>query len=198
ILPYGELQGAGFVGFVLPGDGRLIYTRRTDQGKEETKMVSMSGNPMTPAQSKPAAFSGAALVSPDGRFLAMGSDVGGESVGDEIDVAPVDSPGERIRVSSGGAVHGFARWSRDGSEILYVSLKRQMVSVPIRTAPPVSVGKPTVLFTFKDGEDWDTFDQSPDGKRFLATFSEGPAEEVPINVVLNWTAEVAAQGSPAQ
>ena len=42
------------------------------------------------------------------------------------------------------------------------------MSVPIRTEPTLSAGEPAVLLTFKEGEDWDVFDVSPDGKRFLA------------------------------
>ena len=73
-----------------------------------------------------------------------------------------------------------------------------MMSVPIRTKPSISAGKPSVLFTIKEDAVWDTFDLSPNGKRFLAVFPEGPAEEPPLDVVLNWQAGAATQASPAQ
>ena len=59
------------------------------------------------------------------------------------------SPGERIRISSGGVI-GNALWCRNG-EIFYLSAARQLISVPVRTEPSLSPGKPVVLFTFKEG-----------------------------------------------
>ena len=88
---------------------------------------------------------------------------------------------------------GNALWCRNG-EIFYISAERQLISVPVRTEPSLSPEKPVVLFTFKEGTVWREFDVSPDGKRFLAVVSEGVAEELPLNVVLNWTTEAATQG----
>ena len=86
---------------------------------------------------------------------------------------PAASPTERIRISSGGAHHGIALWSRDGSEVFYLSPERQLMSVPVRTTPSLSVGKPVALFTTKEDAAWDSFDVSPDGKRFLAVYLRG-------------------------
>jgi hypothetical protein len=46
-----------------------------------------------------------------------------------------------------------------------------------------------VLFALK-GPIWSSFDVSADGKRFLALVPEVVANEQPLTVVLNWTAEV--------
>lgn len=45
------------------------------------------------------------------------------------------------------------------------------------------------LFTLK-GPAWTSFDVSPDGKKFLAVVPEVVANEQPLTVVLNWTAEI--------
>ena len=46
------------------------------------------------------------------------------------------------------------------------------------------------------------FDESPDGKRYLAVLEDAagpaPADQRPLHVVLNWTAEAPAQGGPAR
>jgi hypothetical protein len=73
-----------------------------------------------------------------------------------------------------------------------------MVSVPVRAAPSLSVGKPSVLFTTREDAPWDSFDVSSDGKLFLAVFTEGAPEPRPIEVILNWTAEASMQGSSAR
>ena len=65
-----------------------------------------------------------------------------------------------------------------------------MMSASVRTAPSLSVGNPSVLFTLKEGTSSGTFDVSPDGKRFLVVVYESVGEENPLKVVLNWTAEI--------
>ena len=122
--------------------------------------------------------------SPDGRYLAM---ITTESGQPEVYVTAYPGPGERIRVSTGGA--RSLRWSRDGRELLYVSGDRHMTSVPVKTSPSLELGAPTALFALS-GADWISFDVSPDGKRFLAIVPKIIADELPLEVVVNWTAEL--------
>jgi hypothetical protein len=122
--------------------------------------------------------------------------VSDQSGSDEAYVAPVAAVGEKIRISSGGA--SLVRWSRDGSEIFYFS-GLQLMSVPVRTAPKLSLGQPSPLFTVKAGTSVSSFDLSPDGKRFLVVAGEiAVADESPLHVVLNWAAEAASQAGPAR
>jgi Tol biopolymer transport system component len=192
LLPYGEDEQAGEV---APGGTQLTYLTLTDQGNAEPRFVSLSGDHKTSALSNATTFDEAGGFSPDGRAICF---AWGDPGREKLYVASSASPGERIQISSGGSIHGFALWSRDSSEIFYLSPSGQMMSVPIRTKPSVSAGKPSVLFTTKKDAAWDTFDVSPDGKRFLAVFPEGAAEEPPLDVVLNWQAEAATQRSPAR
>jgi serine/threonine protein kinase len=192
LLPLGWFQEADAV---MPGGSQLVYTNDTDLGNAETRLVSLSGDQKSsPLFQTSTAFNEAGVrFSPDGHFILFASTSSGR---DEVYVAPMASPGERIRISSGGVV-GNALWCRNG-EIFYLSAERQLISVPVRTEPSLSPGKPVVLFTFQEGTALREFDVSPDGKRFLAVVSEGVFEEPPLNVVLNWTAEAATQGSSAR
>jgi Tol biopolymer transport system component len=131
--------------------------------------------------------------SPDGRFVALISSESGRS---EAYVMPYPGPGEKTRVSLGGAL--LLRWSRDGRELFYLSTDRRLISVPIRTSPSLQLGSPTELFSVKE-KSWQTafgnadscFEVSPDGKRFLAAVPEVLADKLPLTVVVNWAADVA-------
>lgn len=64
------------------------------------------------------------------------------------------------------------------------------MTIPIRTAPSLQIGAPTELFALKEKWPWQDFDVSRDGTRFLAIVPEVVADELPLNVVVDWTAEV--------
>ena len=187
LLPYGTDQQAGAVAF---GGTQLTYATETDQGNPKVGLIPLSGDHKTAQLPQGTAFGEAWQFSPDGRALVLSSDASGNA---QLYVASSASPTERIRISSGGSAHGTALWSRDSSEVFFLSPERQMISVPIRTAPSLSVGPPVALFTIREDAAWDTFDVSPDGKRFLAVHLEGAPEPHPINVILNWNVEAAKQ-----
>ena len=192
LLPYGADQQAGAVVF---GGTQLTYATETDLGNPKMGFISLSGDHKISALPQATAFGEVGEYSPDGRFMLLSSNASGR---DDLYVAPSDRPGERIRVSLEGSPQGFGMWSRDGSEIFYVSPKQQLISVPIRTTPSLSPGKPAVLFTTGKDAPWGSFDVSPGGKRFLAVYTEGAPEPLPINVILNWTEEAASSGVPAR
>jgi len=191
LLPYGRDEQAGAV---VPGGTQLMYATVTDEGNAETRFLDLSGDRKSVALPQATAFNEAALYSPDGRLILLASDASGR---DEIYVAPSASPTERVPVSSGGALHGVAVWSRDGSEVFYVSRERQLMAVPIRETPSLTVEKPAALFTIREDAAWAGFDVSPDGKRFLAVYSEGVQSPIPLDVVLNWTAGAVTRGGAA-
>jgi hypothetical protein len=120
-------------------------------------------------------------------LLAM---ISGEAGQPDVYVTAYPGPGEKIRVSTGGA--GSLRWSRDG-EILFLSGDNRVMAVPIQTTPPLKIRPPAELFTLKEKSAWLDFDVSPDGKRFLAVVPEVVADELPLEVIVNWTAALEKQ-----
>ncbi|HET9793266.1 MAG TPA: protein kinase [Thermoanaerobaculia bacterium] len=167
-------------------DGRsLVYMEATQHGWFDlwTYPLDGGGRPV-PLLRAPFPKS-EARFSPDGRYVAM---ITAESGRPDVYVTPYPGPGERIRVSTGGA--RALRWSRDG-ELLFVSGDDRLMSIPIRTAPSLQIGTPTELFALKGKWPWLDFDVSKDGKRFLAIVPEVVADELPLNVVVNWKPGVA-------
>ncbi|MEX2384207.1 MAG: protein kinase [Thermoanaerobaculia bacterium] len=166
-------------------DGRtLTYVQRGAQGNFDiwTLPLRGSGQPtvlvQSPFDKKEVRFS------PDGRFLAFVSTESGEA---EAYVMPYPGPGEKIRVSSGGA--RLLQWGRDGKELFYLSADGRLMSLPLRTSPSLATGAPVALFTI-EGKPWLNFALSADGKKFLAVVPEIAADEQPMTVVVNWTAGI--------
>ena len=175
-------------------DGRtLAYTERDESGKFEAWALSLSG-PAKPVPLLQSPFQIAQVrFSPDGRFVAF---VSAESGRSEAYVMPYPGPGEKTRVSAAGA--RLLCWSPDGRELFYLSADRRLMSVPVRTVPALQLGSPTELFLLKNKEwgrifndAYNSLSISPDGKRFLVMVPEVLADELPLTVVLNWTAVVA-------
>ena len=166
-------------------DGRtVVYTERSDRGNWNLMAIPLGG-PGKPAALFPSPFNRRNLsFSPDGDFVVFCSDESGRS---EAYVAPFPGPGEVTRVSTAGA--RMARWSRDGREIFILTGDRRLVSLAVRTSPSLQVGGPAILFerTLVEvkGIGCNTFDVSPDGKRFLAIVPEVVADRLPLTVVVN-------------
>jgi serine/threonine protein kinase len=178
---------------VSPDGKSLVYTRLGQGGIFNVWMLPLS------AGGKPSALLESAFnirevrFSPDGKFLAMISNESGRS---EVYVTSFPGPGERVRVSTGGARH--LRWSRDGRELFYISSDQTLISVPMRTSPALEIGTAAPLFSIRKGGTesgaldrgiTSGFDVSPDGKRFLVIVPEVVADELPLTIVANWTSE---------
>jgi eukaryotic-like serine/threonine-protein kinase len=164
-------------------DGRtLLFSQRSVAGTFDLWTLPLQGGgPPVPFIQSDFDEEGATF-SADGRYVAYVSNETGRS---EVYVAPFPGPGERTRVSTGGA--SAARWTRDGREILYLSLDRQVISVPVHTGPGLEVGTQAVLFTLDPDAVWTNFDVTPDGQRFLASIPVVQADKRPITVITDWT-----------
>jgi Tol biopolymer transport system component len=192
LLSAGPLQ---FVHDVSPDGKTVVYEQRTARGDVDVFALPLSGE-RTPSPVLHSPFDESdACLSPDGRLLAF---VSSESGRPEVYLTPFPGAGARTQVSTArlrarpfrpGAVRSVA-WRRDGRELFYVSADREVVAVPVRTRPALEVGTPVTLFALK-GPAWNSFDVSADGKRFLAVVPEVVANQQPLTVVLNWTAEIA-------
>jgi serine/threonine-protein kinase len=126
-------------------------------------------------------------LSPDGRWLAYGSDESGQL---EVYVRPYPGPGAKVLVSQNGGREPV--WSRDGRELYYVGFEQQasqLVAVGVETEPEFRVRSRVALFDASEYEPADphaNYDVGPDG-RFVMVHQGRLSEMV---MVLNWTEEV--------
>jgi hypothetical protein len=95
---------------------------------------------------------------------------------------PGGPPGAAIRVSTAGGEHPF--WRKDGRELFYSSSVLTAVDVKLGKTP--EIGIPHALGAGPDGV-------SADGQRFLSIQDAADMPAARINVVLNWTAELAGK-----
>jgi Tol biopolymer transport system component len=170
-------------------DGRWIaYTRNTQQTGLDLWLL-----PLTDGR-KPQPFSaerfdeGGATFSPDSQWLAF---VSTEAGSPEVYVAPVERPGERMRISIGGGT--TPRWRRDGTELFYATPDgRAILRVPIQLGATLKAGAPARLFSIpasaaaRFARRNIIYDVTPDGQRFLINVSAEEPSSSRITVILNW------------
>lgn len=125
-------------------------------------------------------------LSPDNRWLAYTSDEFGQQ---DVYVRSFPDGERKLPISTGGASR--PRWSADGEELFYLSGQRMMVvSVTPDASNPFST--PGVLFESPQYRtyQWNMFDVSQDGERFLMVeaIKKEPADQ--IEIVLNWFEEL--------
>jgi len=175
---------------VFSPDGTVLVFQDLSAGRD-LGMVSLEGERVSkllvssPFQERNAAFS------PDGRWMAYGSNESGQF---EIYVRPFpDVAGGWWQVSSDGGV--WPVWARDGQKLFYVGPKA-MMAVTIQTDPTLAPGRPEPLF---DVEPYETSSVtrrvalSADGQRFLMlkpAESEHTVASQSIVVVENWLEEL--------
>jgi serine/threonine-protein kinase len=123
-----------------------------------------------------------ARFSADGRWVAY---VSNETGTPEVYVREFQGSGGRWRVSTGGG--NFPRWRRDSKELFYASAGKLMAVDVKASGSSFEPGVPKLLFE-KRVTSPSGFDVSGDGQRFL--FLAPVEESSPINVVLNWTADL--------
>jgi eukaryotic-like serine/threonine-protein kinase len=176
-------------------DGRfLLFGEQGEAGTMDTWVYPLSGGGQPFPFVKSPYNKSEARFSPDGRYVAFISDESGSL---EAYVTPFPGPGERVRVSTAGALH--LQWSLDGRELFYLSADRHLTAVAVQTSPTLHLGAPVPLFVWK-GEigrrgalergTTSRFDVSPDGQRFLAVVSETVVDDLPLSVIVNWPAEI--------
>jgi Tol biopolymer transport system component len=169
-------------------DGRyLIFDRRTTQAGSYTEIWAMPlfGNRKPfPVVQNPQFRAIENAVSPDGKWLAYMSV---ESGTPEIYVVPFGHGGGKWEVSTGGGV--FPRWSRNGKELFYLSLDRELMSVEIsEQAGSPAIGKVTPLFPVKPISGGRPYDVNADGKKFIIDTQAEPKTSEPLTLVVNWPA----------
>jgi eukaryotic-like serine/threonine-protein kinase len=170
---------------VSPDGSSLIYTE-----SGAVWALSLSGGGL-PSQVMPPGFNIYNVrFSPDGKYIAFISDESGEA---EAYVTPYPGPGQKVRISTGGAVN--LRWNRGSAAIFYTDRDLQLWSVPVSTRPELRIGTPAALFKTKSlgpgirrDAERPSFDVFPDGKRILVAVPVVIANDSPLRVVVNWPA----------
>ena len=119
-------------------------------------------------------------LSPDGHWLAYGSDESGRR---EVYVQPVPGPGPRLQISIAGG--GEPIWSPAGGTLFYRSAERFVMAARVETAP-LRVARWDTLFVdrFLRGPSTTNWSVFPNGREFLMIGGEG-ANEGP-KMVVNW------------
>jgi len=132
--------------------------------------------------------------SPDGQWLAYGSDESGRY---EVYVRPFPGPGGKWQISSGGG--RFPKWSRSGKELFYRTLwpdSKIMVATFSASGDSFHADKPRLWSPgqFTDMGVFPNFDVHPDGKRFAVLKAPGtesqPGPNNKVNFVFNFFEEL--------
>jgi Tol biopolymer transport system component len=125
--------------------------------------------------------------SPDGRFIAFTMVANATP---QIFVVPFSGGDGMWQASSDGG--RWPRWSRDGKQLYFVSMRNEMMAVDIHEkGDSIEVGHPVRLFSFRPSVriyrlGMIGYDVSPDGKRFLLVVADD--ENIrPLTVLQNWT-----------
>jgi Tol biopolymer transport system component len=150
-----------------------------------------AGNAAEP-QFQPFAATGAnelqGQISPDGKWIAYVSDETGST---EIVADSFPKPGNKRQVSASGGVQ--PKWSRDGKELLYVSLDRKLMSLPITNRETLTFGVPASLFDMPSVRTTAVgigtraqYDISPSGQRILINTALAARQSPRLHVILNW------------
>jgi Tol biopolymer transport system component len=127
-------------------------------------------------------------LSPDGRFVAYGSNESGRP---EVYVRPFPSGDGRWQASPNGGTQ--PRWRSDGKELFYVENQNTMMAVPVSSGQGLTLGQPQRLFQSADlifrNLPWPQYDVSADGQRFLTSTPVQGETPPTIRVVQNWHEE---------
>ena len=160
------------------GGGRNISAMRTGTDSAPRALVATAAEEFSPS------------VSPDGRWLAYGSDETGRT---EIFVRPFpDTQGARYAVSSAGGAEPL--WSHSGKELFYRDGANRLVAAEIAPGPVFRVITERVLFS-TNGYVTDNrhlhYTVSPDDRTFYFVKSGAAAgAKNEVVVVLSWFDEL--------
>jgi len=170
-------------------DGRMIVFEARDQGGGDNADLWFYSveNGTSEAIMKTPYNENEARISPDGKWLACGSNESGRF---EVYVQSFPEPGLRQQISSGGGMG--PKWRQDGRELYYISSDGRIMAVELAEDPLSQVPAAKPLFEverrFEDGGD--DFDVTSDGQTFVVNTPLTEVTSAPLTLQMNWTAGV--------
>ena len=171
-------------------DGKyLLFESEDTKTKYDLWYIPMTGD-RKPKPYIRAEFNEAhARFSPDGKWVAYGSDEIGRS---EIYVRRFpDAESGKWQISTGGGDQPY--WRADGKELYYLAPDAKVMAVDVVAGETFDASVPRALFpTYVIpqglvGSDRNQYVVTADGQRFLINSSPAQAIFAPINLVFNWT-----------
>jgi Tol biopolymer transport system component/predicted Ser/Thr protein kinase len=121
-------------------------------------------------------------LSPDGRWLAYGSDESGQM---EVYVTSFPEPGRKWQVSKDGGYP--VKWRGDGREIFHLGDATVRGTAVETRGSSLRVGAIRDLFSVRHADDGDL---AADGQRGVLAIPLGGREIVPLTLVVNWTGDL--------
>jgi len=166
----------------LPDGSALVIERRYKDREMDIELLTLADKKMTGLVAEPHnQFS--SRVSPDGRWLVYASNESGRS---EVYLRALRG-GPKMQISREGG--SAPRWGVGGREIFFAN-KEKVISVALRFTPELEAGKPVEVFA--DGRAWNGYEVIPDG-RLLVSREVESSRQTQINLVLNWTTQLAGK-----
>jgi eukaryotic-like serine/threonine-protein kinase len=173
---------------ISPDQRYLVYVRVASEGKGVPTIWALplfgDRKPFPVVQTE--FDQGDPAVSPDGKWLAYGSDASGRH---EVYITAFPGAGAKWQVSTEGG--DVPKWRRDGKELFFLDLSDNLLAVDVSTlSNSVRLGAPHVLFHSPFQTVVRAYDVTADGKKFLFDSGEVKEEPQPLTLVQNWTAEL--------
>jgi eukaryotic-like serine/threonine-protein kinase len=189
------LEGIAYPHTITPDGATLLFQKPSADAGSNIWMMSLGADRTPrPLLNSPANEAWAEL-SPDGKWLAYGTDSSGHF---EVYVQPFPGPGQREQISFGDGDSPL--WNRNGRELFFLGRRGDQPgtvsvhAVDVTTGNAFTAGKPRLLFEGRFGRTGGptAYDVSLDGSRFLMTeWLDPPKQPVTrIHVVLNWFDEL--------
>jgi hypothetical protein len=174
-------------------DGKTLIVQNTQRSSDIWSLALHGDGKLVPLVATSAAERNPRL-SPDGRWLAYGSDESGRY---EVYVRRFPVTDEKWQVSTRGG--SWPYWRGDGKEIFYVGVDGILTAVPVSaTGEAFSAGAPEPLFQtrFRNLNMLRQYVASSDGKRFLLVHPAQDPAASPMRVLLNWRADISQKQLP--
>jgi len=166
-------------------DGRiLLYNVSDPKTKSDVWVLQVDGS-QKPFPFLHGEFSEVnAQFSPDGRWIAYGSDESGRS---EIYVTPFKGDSGKRQISTSGG--RLPKWR--GNEIFYLALDNKLMVSQVNVKEErLEVGATQPLFEIRPGGAGNVYDVTVDGQRFLVNAVVEQQITSPITLVLNWATDL--------